>query len=189
MAFVIATYRYTSLDAPLTEASVQKLAEKIAIGQTLGTNQPDVLTRLKDCMGHVVSVNLESLNTATFKVAFPTPQVIPADLAMLLSNFVPRQWQIVEGDALAWGVVIGGLLQAAVLLPSLSKLGFLPKLRGAQWGHSGVWKIWRNKDIILISYRENISLYDIILTFARIIFVPALHRCWQSVAIPHQKKN
>ena len=85
MAFVVATYRYRSPDNNLTEASVQKLAEKIAVGQTLGTNQPEVLARLSDFVGHVVSVHLENLNVATFKVAFPTPQVIPADLAMLLS--------------------------------------------------------------------------------------------------------
>lgn len=85
MAFVVATYRYHSPDNNLTEASVQKLAEKIAVGQTLGTNQPEVLARLKDCVGHVVSVHVESPSVAMFKVAFPTPQVIPADLAMLLS--------------------------------------------------------------------------------------------------------
>jgi putative peptidoglycan lipid II flippase len=42
--------------------------------------------------------------------------------------------------ALAWGVLIGGVLQLAMQLPGLARLGFLPRPRWG-WGEPGVRKI------------------------------------------------
>jgi len=52
------------------------------------------------------------------------------NIAMIISNFWPREWQAQEGEALAWGVLAGGFLQTAILFPALMKEGFFPKL---QW--------------------------------------------------------
>lgn len=50
------------------------------------------------------------------------------NVAMIVSNFIPLSWQSSPGDALAWGVVVGGVLQAGILIPSLMKLNYLPRL-------------------------------------------------------------
>lgn len=42
--------------------------------------------------------------------------------------------------ALAWGVVLGGILQLALQLPFLHKLGLLPRFR-FNWHDEGVWRI------------------------------------------------
>lgn len=62
------------------------------------------------------------------------PAIAPTfwNLAMVISTLWPRTWMSDDfakhGDQLAWGVVIGGILQAAVLIPSLVKSGYFPKL-------------------------------------------------------------
>jgi 2,3-diketo-5-methylthiopentyl-1-phosphate enolase len=87
--YVIATYRYQLPDDTLSDAEVlqktEALAEKMAIGQTLGTAQAEVVSRLAQYVGHVRAVSRESQTCARFEIAFPSPEVIPADLAMLLS--------------------------------------------------------------------------------------------------------
>jgi putative peptidoglycan lipid II flippase len=62
------------------------------------------------------------------------PAIAPTfwNLAMVISTLWPRAWMSDEfakrGDQLAWGVVIGGIFQAGVLIPSLVKSGYFPKL-------------------------------------------------------------
>ena len=51
------------------------------------------------------------------------------NVSMILSNLYPQKWLSSPGDAIAWGVVIGGFLQTVLLIPSLYKLNFLPKIR------------------------------------------------------------
>ncbi len=67
--------------------------------------------------------------------SFALPAVAPTffNIAMIIANFIPREWQAVEGDALAWGVIAGGILQTGILLPALAKRGYLPKLRFSGW--------------------------------------------------------
>ena len=61
------------------------------------------------------------------------PAIAPTfwNLAMVFSTVWPQKWLPDSyarfGDQLAWGVVIGGILQVAVLIPSLKKKGYLPK--------------------------------------------------------------
>ncbi len=58
------------------------------------------------------------------------PAVAPTlfNVAMIISNLVPVNWLSSPGDAIAWGVVAGGILQMGVLIPSLWKMGYLPRL-------------------------------------------------------------
>lgn len=49
------------------------------------------------------------------------------NVSMIISNLLPQSWFSLPGEALAWGVVTGGFLQAVVLIPALVRLGFLPK--------------------------------------------------------------
>lgn len=53
------------------------------------------------------------------------------NLAMVISTLWPKSWLSEaaqkNGSQLAWGVLIGGLLQAAVLIPALRRAGYFPK--------------------------------------------------------------
>ena len=44
--------------------------------------------------------------------------------------------------ALAWAVICGGVLQLALQIPFLARIGMLPRLRRS-FGHEGVWRILR----------------------------------------------
>ncbi|MEZ0391187.1 MAG: murein biosynthesis integral membrane protein MurJ [Pseudobdellovibrionaceae bacterium] len=76
---------------------------------------------------------------------FALPAVAPTffNIAMIIANFVPKEWQPVEGDALAWGVMVGGFLQTVILIPALIRADYFPKL---QWqGMSqDIAKVWKN---------------------------------------------
>lgn len=62
------------------------------------------------------------------------PAVAPTfwNIAMVISTLWPKSWLSPEvqlrGDQLAWGVVAGGFLQAAVLVPALIRSGYFPRL-------------------------------------------------------------
>jgi putative peptidoglycan lipid II flippase len=61
------------------------------------------------------------------------PAIAPTfwNMAMVISTIWPQRWlpesYAKYGDQLAWGVVVGGLFQVGVLVPSLIKRGYLPK--------------------------------------------------------------
>ncbi|MFZ3231393.1 MAG: murein biosynthesis integral membrane protein MurJ [Pseudobdellovibrio sp.] len=61
---------------------------------------------------------------------FSLPALAPTlwNLAMIISTVLPNDWFPVRGDQLGWGVLIGGMLQAGILVPALIKAGFFPKL-------------------------------------------------------------
>lgn len=50
------------------------------------------------------------------------------NVALIVSTLLPRNLFPVDGDGLAWGVLVGGFLQMAILVPSLRKLGYFPSL-------------------------------------------------------------
>jgi putative peptidoglycan lipid II flippase len=52
------------------------------------------------------------------------------NVTMIVTTFVPLGWLASPGDAIAWGVVIGGALQALLLVPSLRRSGYFPRLSG-----------------------------------------------------------
>ncbi len=79
------------------------------------------------------------LNTfQKFAVPAFTPVLLNVAIISAVIWWAPKFKQPVE--ALAWGVIIGGILQLAFQLPSLFKLGLLPKPNFKR-GHEGVKKI------------------------------------------------
>lgn len=66
-----------------------------------------------------------------FALAATAPTLF--NVAMIISTVVPTSWFSVEGDGLAWGVIVGGFLQTAVLIPALVKRGYFPKVKGGIW--------------------------------------------------------
>lgn len=77
--------------------------------------------------------------------SFALPAMAPTlfNVAMIIANFVPTSWQKVEGDALAWGVTIGGFLQTVILVPALIKKGYFPRLSW-QAGNRDIRKVYIN---------------------------------------------
>lgn len=65
------------------------------------------------------------------------------NIAMIASNLLPTEWFHEVGDAIAWGVAVGGALQVIVLIPALKRVGYLPQF-SLKWWDSDVWRIWRN---------------------------------------------
>lgn len=69
------------------------------------------------------------------------------NIAMVVSTLWPQSWLSEaarkNGSQLAWGVLVGGILQAAVLIPALRKAGFLPKL-SFDFKNRDVLKVFRN---------------------------------------------
>lgn len=65
------------------------------------------------------------------------------NVAMIISTLLPPAWFPFPGDGLAWGVLIGGVLQAGLLIPTLWRLGYWPRLSWA-WGQPEVLKVLRN---------------------------------------------
>lgn len=50
------------------------------------------------------------------------------NVCMVISTLIPPRYLAWEGQALAWGVVAGGIVQAGVLIPSLRRQGYWPRL-------------------------------------------------------------
>ncbi len=61
---------------------------------------------------------------------FALPAAAPTlwNLCMIISTILPQSWFSHSGDQLAWGVLIGGAIQALILIPSLMKSGYFPKI-------------------------------------------------------------
>lgn len=60
---------------------------------------------------------------------FGLPAAAPTlfNVAMIVSTLWPQDQTQWNGQALAWGVIVGGVLQLVVLFPALIELGYLPK--------------------------------------------------------------
>jgi len=60
---------------------------------------------------------------------FALPAAAPTlwNLCMIISTILPQHWFTHTGDQLGWGVLIGGAIQALILVPSLIKTGYFPK--------------------------------------------------------------
>jgi putative peptidoglycan lipid II flippase len=67
--------------------------------------------------------------------SFGLPAAAPAflNISMLAFTFMPTSWFPVHGDGLAWGVLVGGFLQAAVLWFALRARGYLPRWKTDLW--------------------------------------------------------
>lgn len=75
---------------------------------------------------------------------FGLPAAAPAlfNIALIAALLLPKSLFTIPGEVLAWAVIVGGGLQAGVLIPRLARLGFLPKL--AAW-----WSDPRVKGVVL----------------------------------------
>ncbi|MCE3010827.1 MAG: murein biosynthesis integral membrane protein MurJ, partial [Proteobacteria bacterium] len=62
--------------------------------------------------------------------SFALPAFGPAlwNVCLILGIYFPKEWQGFEGQAMAWSVVIGGIVQAGFLVPALIRRGYLPKI-------------------------------------------------------------
>lgn len=67
--------------------------------------------------------------------SFGLPAVAPAllNISMLVFTFMPSAWFPQVGDGLAWGVLVGGVLQAALLWWVLREKDFLPRFTLHLW--------------------------------------------------------
>jgi putative peptidoglycan lipid II flippase len=114
-----------------------------------------VMTRLMfpyiACMS-LVALSAGILNTwRRFAVPAVTPVLLNVAVIGAAWGLVPRfrAWGIEPAYALAVGVMIGGLLQLAVQIPALARIGCLPHigLRAASlqaaWHHPGVHRVLR----------------------------------------------
>ena len=126
-AVLIATYELTQAGIQLDSAKA--LAEKIALGQTLGTSIPAIVEKLHDYAGQVIDVQLCGNNTTILKIGFPVPEVIHGDIAMLLS--------------ITFGKIsmLGNLKLLDLDLPEV----LLPKLPGPGFGVDGLRKLTGEK--------------------------------------------
>lgn len=61
---------------------------------------------------------------------FTLPALAPTfwNISMIISTLLPDSYFHVQGDQLAWGVLVGGVLQAGILIPALINSGYFPKL-------------------------------------------------------------
>jgi putative peptidoglycan lipid II flippase len=61
--------------------------------------------------------------------SFGLPAAAPTlfNVAMIVSTLWPTGWTEWRGQALAWGVIVGGVLQVMILIPALIQRDFLPK--------------------------------------------------------------
>lgn len=61
---------------------------------------------------------------------FTLPAIAPTlwNICMIISTILPQAWFPHNGDQLAWGVLIGGAVQALILVPALIKTGYFPKI-------------------------------------------------------------
>ena len=76
--------------------------------------------------------------------SFGLPAFAPTlfNVAMIVSTIWPREWTEWNGQALAWGVIVGGILQLAILFPALIRRNYLPK-PSFNFKNKDVYKILR----------------------------------------------
>lgn len=67
--------------------------------------------------------------------SFGLPALAPAllNVSMLIFTFLPQDWFPGRGDGLAWGVLIGGILQAGLLWFVLLQRNYLPRFQAQMW--------------------------------------------------------
>ncbi len=76
---------------------------------------------------------------------FALPALAPTlwNVAMIVFTVLPQTTFPVLGDQLGWGVLIGGILQAVILVPALIKAGYFPQLKFA-FSNSDLRRVLKN---------------------------------------------
>lgn len=64
------------------------------------------------------------------------------NIAIVISTLIPKSWLAWDAQALTWGVIIGGIVQAGVLAPTLRKSGYWPKF-SFDFSQPEIWKVMR----------------------------------------------
>lgn len=105
----------------------------LAPGYALDTAKWELTLRLARIMfGFVFLVSTYAYGAGILNAlgSFALPALAPAllNISMLVFTFMPPAWFTQYGDGLAWGVLIGGALQVAVVFIGLNARGYLPKL-------------------------------------------------------------
>lgn len=100
----------------------------------------------------LVALSAGVLNTwKNFAVPAATPVLLNVAMILCVAGLSPwfRRWGIAPIHALSAGVLLGGMLQLAIQVPALRRLGMVPRIgwrRGAlrqAWHHPGVKRVLR----------------------------------------------
>lgn len=65
------------------------------------------------------------------------------NVALIVAAVLPKEWINISGDYLAWGALIGGFMQMAVLLPHVKRLSYFPKFQ-LSFSQPEVKKVFKN---------------------------------------------
>ncbi len=82
---------------------------------------------------------------------FAAPAFAPmfVNIAIIVGVYLPEDWFSFSGESLAWAVLVGGVLQLVIVIPSLVKSGFFPQVR-FQWNYEPVLRVLRKMGPSLI---------------------------------------
>ncbi|MFA5685009.1 MAG: murein biosynthesis integral membrane protein MurJ [Lysobacteraceae bacterium] len=95
---------------------------------------------------YLVFISMTALAGAVLNAfrRFGLPAFAPVlhNLSVIAAILLGAQWFEVPEKALAWGVLVAGVLQCLLLWPALSRLGLRPRFR-LRRGHPGVTRVFR----------------------------------------------
>lgn len=96
------------------------------------------------CYIFLVSLYAFGMGVLNTLRVFWVPAVAPAlwNVSMLVGILFFRGWFAIHSDVLAWSTVVGGVLQAAILIPLLKKHEFIPVF-AKWWNNPAVKKVLR----------------------------------------------
>ncbi len=102
-------------------------------------------TRIMFCYIFLVSMYAFFMGILNTVRIFWLPAVAPAlwNLSLIIGVLFFRNTFEISSDVLAWATIIGGFLQAAILIPSLRKNDFIPVFR-KWWGSSAVNRVLKS---------------------------------------------
>ncbi|HKX13421.1 MAG TPA: murein biosynthesis integral membrane protein MurJ [bacterium] len=100
------------------------------------------LTRITFPYIFLVSLGALAMGILNARKRFLTPAFSPVllNVGIILGAVLLSRYFAVPSVGIAWGVIVGGVLQLLIQIPSLVKEGFFPRLN-FNWRHPGVRKI------------------------------------------------
>jgi putative peptidoglycan lipid II flippase len=99
-------------------------------------------TKIMFCYIMLVSLYAFAMGILNSMSVFWLPAVAPAlwNLTMIFGILFFRHVFAIPEDILAWSTVVGGVLQAIILIPSLKRYGYIPQFK-KWWGNPAVRKV------------------------------------------------
>ena len=121
------------------------LTQVIAPGFPAGGEKHELLVEmLRVTFPYALFISLASLVASILnsyqRFAIPALSPVLLNVAMIFAALAARRWFDSSVEVLGWGVFIAGILQLVFQLPSLARLGLLPRPR-LDFAHAGVRKI------------------------------------------------